>query len=156
MKESSRQNVHAYGTLERPFSLKEKVLNTWRKWQHFFRLWTEYRLKICRDGGSIIPSPYLTATNKLGRCFVIISSYGWKKSKNRKFWKSVLVLHLVEIEQYNEIGSCLLIEYRSLCYPLAFKWVSCSYTPWLWRASSVSGGGRHFGRFCADSGYERV
>ena len=137
MKASPRQNVHAYGTLERHFSLKEKVLNTWRNTTISSAWWTKYLLKICRDGGSIIPSPYLTATNKLGRCFVIISLYGWKKSKNRICQNWVRLLNVVEIEQYNEIESCLLIEYCSLCYPLESQWVSCSYKPWLRRPCSV-------------------
>ena len=140
MKVLSWQNVHAYGTLEQRFSLKEKVLNTWRNTTIFSAWWTEYSLKICRDGGSILPSSYLNAAKKLGRCMIVISTCGSKKSKNCICQNWVKLINVVEIEQNNKIESCLLIEFRSLSYPLASQWVSCSYTPWLWPASSsVSG-----------------
>ena len=85
MKVSSWQNVHAYGTLERHFSLKEKVLATGRNGNISSALWTKYGLKICRDGGSILPSPYLNAVKKLGRCMIVIRTCGSKKSKYCKF-----------------------------------------------------------------------
>ena len=150
MRVSSWQNLVCYVRLQGHIYKKNWVLATGRNKNISSASWIKYCLKICRDGGSILPMSYLNAVKKLGRCMIVIRTCGSKKLKNCICQNWVKLLNVVEIKQNNEIESCLLIEYWSLSYPLASQWVSCSYTPWLWRASSVSGGGRHFGRFCSD------